>query len=370
MTTRRRTSSAKIRASSRMAVVLPTPGRPSSRMDCPSVAMSRMSSALPAMLRPTRAVRPTMRPARLRMQLTRWRVRSTPARLSAPNSPHAQTACSSWLRVSTSAERGASSPLGNLAKGTRPRSSTSSSSSPRCGWSSRVWRRGPGRRTSRRSNSATAATAAGAHTSPPLGLPRAASAARAARALASGSSWLSAAAAARHSAPHARRSQAGARCLTALHLAALHRSVVAEQHAAPGRRAAGGMSSPERHQSVSLLLTPLAVALAVLTPPVEEHTFLYSSYDRRFRCLPRRTTSVGRRRVERRRVDDFSSHTLPPVSLCVSQVPTWLPWAPTGTTGSTPAPCGPRRAVGMQTREAGAATRCSPTAQWPSSPTS
>ena len=80
-------SSASTRATSRSMVVLPTPGRPSSRTLCPPSTMSRMMSMVPKTARPMRQVRPTTLPARLRMALIRCSVRSMPARLSSPKAP-------------------------------------------------------------------------------------------------------------------------------------------------------------------------------------------------------------------------------------------------------------------------------------------
>ena len=80
-------SSASTRATSRSMVVLPTPGRPSSRTLWPPSTMSRMMSMVPNTARPMRQVRPTTLPARLRMALIRCSVRSIPARLSSPKAP-------------------------------------------------------------------------------------------------------------------------------------------------------------------------------------------------------------------------------------------------------------------------------------------
>ena len=84
-TTRFCRSSASTRAISRRAVVLPTPGRPISNRDCPPSSRSRTMATVPNTARPTRQVRPTTSPRRLRIALMRCRVRSMPARLSAPN---------------------------------------------------------------------------------------------------------------------------------------------------------------------------------------------------------------------------------------------------------------------------------------------
>jgi len=91
MTTRLFMSSASTRATSRSMVVLPTPGRPSSRVLRPVRMRSSMTLMVPKMARPTRQVSPTMRPLRLRKQEMRCRVRSIPARLSPPNSPMRET---------------------------------------------------------------------------------------------------------------------------------------------------------------------------------------------------------------------------------------------------------------------------------------
>ena len=75
-------SSAKTLAISRSAVVLPTPGRPKSKMELPVSTKSRIMVMVPYTARPMRQVKPIISPWRLRMALIRWRVRSIPARLS------------------------------------------------------------------------------------------------------------------------------------------------------------------------------------------------------------------------------------------------------------------------------------------------
>ena len=123
-------SSASTRATSRSIVVLPTPGRPSSRTLCPLSTMSRMMSMVPKTARPTRQVSPTTLPARFRMAEMRCRVRSMPARLSPPKSPM----CSMTWAISASTisrSRSTSSPCVKRASGRRPRSSTTSSRSAR-----------------------------------------------------------------------------------------------------------------------------------------------------------------------------------------------------------------------------------------------
>ena len=85
--TRRRQSSASMREISRIAVVFPTPGRPSSKMELPPRMRSAAIAALPRTARPTRHVSPTTFPARLRMQLILCSVLSMPALLSSPKSP-------------------------------------------------------------------------------------------------------------------------------------------------------------------------------------------------------------------------------------------------------------------------------------------
>ena len=86
-TTRLASSSASTRAASRRMVVLPTPGRPSRRIDSPDSMTSRRMSTVPKTARPTRQVRPMTSPTRLRIAEMRWRVRSSPARLSLPKRP-------------------------------------------------------------------------------------------------------------------------------------------------------------------------------------------------------------------------------------------------------------------------------------------
>ena len=156
------------RATSRMAVVLPTPGLPSSSMLRPLVARSAMMAALPAggvreargrwalkgrrggrqregerggggndmqqrppptpaaaaaaataaaatgappgMVLPTRHVRPTTRPARLRMAEMRCSVRLMPARLSPPNSPNCASSGGSVRQRGSGSNAGCSLP--------------------------------------------------------------------------------------------------------------------------------------------------------------------------------------------------------------------------------------------------------------------
>ena len=80
-------ASASILEMSLMAVVFPTPGRPSNSIDLPDSTTSAAMFALPAIALPTRQVKPTICPSLLRMQLIRCRHLLIPARLSPPNSP-------------------------------------------------------------------------------------------------------------------------------------------------------------------------------------------------------------------------------------------------------------------------------------------
>ena len=126
MTTRFLASWDKTLAISRSMVVLPTPGRPKSRMFLPEKARSSIILMVPKTARPTRQVMPMTCPFRLRMADIRCRVRSMPARLSSPNSPiRSITFCRSPAVTghsfnSTSSET-------NRASGWRPKSSTISS---------------------------------------------------------------------------------------------------------------------------------------------------------------------------------------------------------------------------------------------------
>jgi len=156
MTTRFLVLSASTRAASRSMVVLPTPGRPSSRMFCPDSMRSAIMSTMPKTARPTLQVRPTMSPWRLRIAEMRWRVRSMPALLSVVNSPMRATtkAMSFW---STSLQLTTISLWGKRASGGEPRSSTISRSSfsPDC---SRRGSRMCGGSTSRRASRSSATT--------------------------------------------------------------------------------------------------------------------------------------------------------------------------------------------------------------------
>ncbi len=130
MTTRLPRSSARTRATSRSIVVLPTPGRPRRRTDCPPSTMSRMMSIVPNTARPMRQVSPTTLPERLRIALMRWSVRSIPARLSSPKTPMWSMTYAMSASV-TSRSRRSSSPVVKRASGRRPRSMTTSSRSVR-----------------------------------------------------------------------------------------------------------------------------------------------------------------------------------------------------------------------------------------------
>mmetsp|Transcript_8812 Transcript_8812/g.18858 ORF Transcript_8812/g.18858 Transcript_8812/m.18858 type:complete len:220 (-) Transcript_8812:3137-3796(-) len=129
MTTRFFSSTDSTRATSRMTVVLPTPGLPSISTEWLLSTRSRIMSMCPSTALPTRHVSPMMCPLRFRMALIRCSVPAMPARLSAPNTP---TACSADLRSSavTSPCRRYSPPgePWNLASGGRPRSITTSNS--------------------------------------------------------------------------------------------------------------------------------------------------------------------------------------------------------------------------------------------------
>mmetsp|Transcript_8006 Transcript_8006/g.29972 ORF Transcript_8006/g.29972 Transcript_8006/m.29972 type:complete len:269 (+) Transcript_8006:2765-3571(+) len=87
ITTRRPHSTLNTRDISRIAVVLPTPGRPNSKIETPVCSKSFTKSALPSTARPTRHVNPTTTPDRFRITDTRCSVSFTPARLSPPTSP-------------------------------------------------------------------------------------------------------------------------------------------------------------------------------------------------------------------------------------------------------------------------------------------
>ena len=128
MTTRFFASSDSTRAISRNIVVLPTPGRPRSRMFLPEKAKSSIILMVPKTARPTRQVIPMTWPFRLRIAEMRCSVRSMPARLSSPNSPRRDTRFSKSSLV-TSWSSKATSPEGNLASGTRPKSKTTSNNS-------------------------------------------------------------------------------------------------------------------------------------------------------------------------------------------------------------------------------------------------
>ena len=133
ITTRLPWRSLKTRASSRMTVVFPTPGRPRNKMlSLPSASRSSIMSTCPFSARPTRQVRPTTEPERLRMAEMRCSVPAMPARLSPPKSPIAAIAASKSPRVTGSARRHwLGAPFAKRASGQRPRSSTTSSRSPR-----------------------------------------------------------------------------------------------------------------------------------------------------------------------------------------------------------------------------------------------
>ena len=98
MTTRLCATSASMLDMSLMAVVLPTPGLPSRRIDLPDRATSAAMFALPAIALPTRHVNPTITPSLLRMQLIRCRHLSMPARLSPPKSLTCVSACKCWAQ--------------------------------------------------------------------------------------------------------------------------------------------------------------------------------------------------------------------------------------------------------------------------------
>ena len=66
------------RAISRRAVVLPTPGRPSIKIDWPVSTKSRIMPIVPNTARPTLNVKPIISPLRLRRALIRCRVCSMP----------------------------------------------------------------------------------------------------------------------------------------------------------------------------------------------------------------------------------------------------------------------------------------------------
>mmetsp|Transcript_814 Transcript_814/g.2206 ORF Transcript_814/g.2206 Transcript_814/m.2206 type:complete len:279 (+) Transcript_814:1764-2600(+) len=86
ITTLRNASSARMREISRIAVVFPTPGRPSNSTECPSSTISLTISALPSTASPTRQVMPTIFPARFLMAEIRCSVPSMPDRLSSAKS--------------------------------------------------------------------------------------------------------------------------------------------------------------------------------------------------------------------------------------------------------------------------------------------
>lgn len=103
MTTLLWAASASMLEMSLIAVVFPTPGRPSSSIDLPDSTTSAAIFALPVMALPTRQVRPTICPSRLRMQLILCRHLLIPARLSPPNSPTClQTHSSSAMQACVS----------------------------------------------------------------------------------------------------------------------------------------------------------------------------------------------------------------------------------------------------------------------------
>mmetsp|Transcript_45619 Transcript_45619/g.87249 ORF Transcript_45619/g.87249 Transcript_45619/m.87249 type:complete len:305 (+) Transcript_45619:729-1643(+) len=134
MTTRLFSSSESTRASSRITVVLPTPGRPRKRMESLPSNKSRIISTCPVTERPTRHVRPTMFPRRLRMQLMRCKVPGIPALLSPPNSPMDPVAsASSSSEISSSRRNCTADAPRKRASGLRPRSNTTSNSSARSG---------------------------------------------------------------------------------------------------------------------------------------------------------------------------------------------------------------------------------------------
>src|SRR5438477_11769570 len=81
------------------------------------------------MARPTRQVTPTIWPPRLRITEMRWSVRSMPARLLSPNDPTRLETNSRSSEVTGVSSR-ITSWSGKRASGSRPRSSTTSSSRP------------------------------------------------------------------------------------------------------------------------------------------------------------------------------------------------------------------------------------------------
>ena len=143
ITTRLPKSSARTRAISRKAVVLPTPGRPSMRIDLPLSTKSRIMLIVPKTARPTRQVSPITSPRRLRMALIRWSVRSIPARLSPPKSPIVLIQSSRSVWVMGRSLRYSALP-GNRASGRRPKSITTSISWSLSGWAWSLSRRSVG----------------------------------------------------------------------------------------------------------------------------------------------------------------------------------------------------------------------------------
>ena len=177
-TTRRPTSSASRRAISRMAVVLPTPGLPSSSTDAGRLkeeeeeeedgdgerpeTRSAAASAEPRTARPTRHVRPTTLPSLLRSAETRCSVRSTPALLSSPNSPTEAQAASRSSLVTRRGDSGTSpTGPGRRASGCLPRSMTTSITASRSGLEARAAATGGGSRATRRITSSLAASVGG-----------------------------------------------------------------------------------------------------------------------------------------------------------------------------------------------------------------
>ena len=160
-TTRLSRSSASTRATSRSMVVLPTPGRPRSRIDFPVSTMSRMMSMVPKTARPMRQVRPTILPLRLRMAVMRWSVRSMPARLSSPKVPMWSTTYCRSASTTSRSRSTASPPPPKRASGRRPRSMTTSIRSRSGGRPSRAATISGGRAASRACRSSVIARGSG-----------------------------------------------------------------------------------------------------------------------------------------------------------------------------------------------------------------
>ena len=121
------------RAISRIAVVLPTPGRPKSKIDFCCSKRSRIILTVPNTARPIRHVKPITLPRRLRKELILWRVFSIPARLSPLNLPNRLSVISKSCQTIVLYER-YSDPSKNLASGRRPISKTTSVKDAFCGW--------------------------------------------------------------------------------------------------------------------------------------------------------------------------------------------------------------------------------------------